>query len=75
MEGHTAATASDGPETPSDTSDPTSDLLLDVPHGARARSAEQGGKPHPPGIRLNVGIRFLPPAPDVSSYPKHDQDR
>ena len=68
MQGHTAPTRSDGAEASSDPSSPTTGMALDAPRGVRARWAEQVGKPHPRGIRLNVGVRFLPSQRDGIDY-------
>ena len=68
MEGHTAPAASDGAEGSPDPSSPTTGALLDAPRGVRAPWAVQVGKPHPQGIRLNVGIRILPGKHDGIDY-------
>ena len=68
MEGHAAPTASDGAERASDASDPAAGVLLDAPRGIRAQWAEQVGKPHPRGISLNVGVRFLADGRDGIDY-------
>ena len=34
--------------------------VLDAPSGVRPRWVGLAGRPHPQGIRLNVGVRFLP---------------
>ena len=56
IEGRSSPTDSDAPGGSSRATGPEPD----APRGIRARWAEQVGKPHPAGIRLNVGIRFLP---------------
>ena len=68
MGGQTAPAVADGAEGSPDPSSPTTGTLLDAPRGLRARWAEQVGKPHPRGIRLNVGIRFLPDKQDGIDY-------
>ena len=60
MDGDTAPPASHGTEGSPNPSSPTAGTLLGAPSGVRAQWVGQVGKPHFRGIRLNVGIRFLP---------------
>ena len=59
-QGPTAPSASDGADALSSPSYPASNALRNAPAGVRAAWAQQVGQPHHRGIRLNVGIRFLP---------------
>ena len=68
MDGDTAPSASHGAEGSPNPSSPTAGTLLDAPSGIRAQWAEQVGKPHPRGIRLNVGVRVLPGKHDDIDY-------
>ena len=63
-----ATTPSGGAEASTDPSNPTTNKLLDAPRGMRAQWAQLVGKPHPRGIRLTVGIRFLPTNDDGIDY-------
>ena len=59
-QGHTAPAASHGADASSSPPNPASTALLNAPRGVRSAWARQVGQPHTRGIRLNVGIRFLP---------------
>lgn len=67
-DGHPAPGASLAAGMPSDTPDPTAGVPLDAPRGVRPPWACEVGKPHPRGIMLNVGIRFLPAKSDGIDY-------
>lgn len=67
-QGPTAPTAPDGADALSSPSDSASNALRNATPGVRAAWAQQVGQPHPRGIRLNVGIRFLPCAHDGIDY-------
>ena len=60
MDDDAVQTASDEEAGVFDNSKPRDGELFDAQTGVRPEWAEQIGKPHPCGIRLNVGVRFVP---------------